>query len=54
MSRYLIKDEFNQAMRIVGKREEAVAICALRNGWTFTRIKESKPVNPHQFEDAPF
>jgi hypothetical protein len=54
MSRYLIKDEFNQAMRIVGKREEAIAICELRDGWTFTRIKELKPANPHQFEDAPF
>lgn len=52
--RYLIKDEINEAMRIVNKKEEAIAICALRNGWSFTRIKEEKPVNNYQFEDAPF
>ena len=50
---YLIKNEDNEEMRIVGKQEEAIAICSLREGWTFKCIRKSKPkLDLSQFEEA--
>lgn len=37
---YLIKDEKGEAMRIVSRQEEARAICSLRLGWYFKKIKK--------------
>jgi len=39
-------------MRIVGRQEEAQALCALRKGWTFKCVRKPKPV--YTFEEAPF
>ena len=35
---YIIKDENNQTMRVVGRQEEARQICNSRPGWTFKRV----------------
>lgn len=35
MNNYLIYNEDNDLMRVVGRQEEARAICCLRLGWTF-------------------
>lgn len=35
MTNYLIYNEDNDLMRVVGRQEEARAICCLRLGWTF-------------------
>jgi len=51
--KYLIKDEFGELMRIVGRQEEALIICALRAGWTFKCLRKPvKRVDLSQFEDA--
>lgn len=50
---YQIKDENGELMRVVGRQEEAMAICAFRWGWTFKCLR--KPVQKldlSQFEDA--
>lgn len=49
---YVIKNEDGETMRIVGRQEEAMAICALRRGWTFKCVRKAKPV--FNFEEAPF
>lgn len=49
---YCIKDENGEVMRIVGRQEEALAICALRFGWTFKCVRKPKPV--YVFEEALF
>lgn len=49
--KYLIKDENGEVMRIVGRQEEALAICALRLGWTFKCLRKPK-INLYQFEKA--
>lgn len=38
--KYLIKDDENNPMRIVGRREEAIAITSIRSGWSFLSIRE--------------
>lgn len=48
--KYHIFDEDGQKMRIVSSLWEAKHITELRAGWTFTRVKQPKPV----YEDAPF
>jgi hypothetical protein len=51
--KYLIKDEFGELMRIVGRQEEALIICALRAGWTFKCLRKPiKRIDLIQFEDA--
>ena len=51
--KYLIKDEYGEVMRIVGRQEEAMAICALRMGWTFKCLRKPiKMIDLSQFEDA--
>ena len=51
--KYLIKDEHGELMRIVSRQEEALAICALRAGWTFKCLRKPiKRIDLSQFEDA--
>jgi hypothetical protein len=50
---YLIRNEDDELMRVVARQEEAIAICALRNGWTFKYVRKPvKKVDLSQFEDA--
>lgn len=52
---YLIKNEDNEVMRVVGRLEEAQIVCALRPGWTFKRILSKKPkLDLTVFEEALF
>lgn len=50
--RYEIRDETGDLMRVVGRLEEAKSIVAVRNGWTYKRVKQQKPA--YVFEEAPF
>jgi hypothetical protein len=50
---YVIKNEDGEVMRIVGRQEEAQAICMLRKGWSFKSFRKPKPT-PYNFEEAPF
>lgn len=50
---YIIFDDEVQPIRIVGRKEEALAICALRTGWTFKYMK-AKKAEAYQFEEALF
>lgn len=45
-------DEQGELMRTVSRKEEAIAVVALRNGWTYKRVITKKP--KFEFEDAPF
>ena len=47
---YHVFDEANDLMRIVGKKEEALALIALRSGWHYKRVTVEKP--KFKFEDA--
>lgn len=50
---YLIKNDCGELMRVVGRQEEAMAICALRFGWTFKCVRKPiKRIDLSQFEDA--
>ena len=51
-TRFQIFDELGELMRIVSRKEEALAAVALRNGWTYKRVFTKKPTI--KFEDAPF
>jgi hypothetical protein len=48
--RYHIYDEDGLKMRIVSSFWEAKHITELRQGWTFIKVKQPKPI----YEDAPF
>jgi len=37
---YHIYNEDGEKMRVVGRQEEAQAICAMRRGWTFKRVMQ--------------
>jgi hypothetical protein len=50
--RYQIFDESGELMRIVSRKEEALAAVALRSGWGYKRVVVAKP--KFEFEDAPF
>ena len=52
--RYIIKNEDGETMRIVGRQEEALAICALRMGWTFKCVRNPVRKVDYQFEEALF
>jgi len=39
---YIIYDEEGISIRMVGRKEEAISICAIREGWTFKCVR--KPV----------
>jgi len=49
---YQIFDEQGDLMRTVSRKEEALAVVALRSGWTYKRIVINKP--KFEFEEAPF
>ena len=49
---YQLFDELGQLMRIVSRKEEALAIVSLRNGWTYKRTVVEKP--KLKFEEALF
>jgi hypothetical protein len=49
---YEIRDEMGDLMRIVGRLEEAKSLVAVRNGWSYKRVKHHKPA--YVFEEAPF
>jgi len=50
---YVIKDESGEIMRVVGRQEEAMAICAFRLGWTFKCVRKPVPkIDLSQFEEA--
>jgi galactose-1-phosphate uridylyltransferase len=50
---YIIKNEDGETMRIVGRQEEAIAVCALRQGWTFKCVRKPiKKIDLSQFEEA--
>lgn len=51
--KYLIRNEDNELMRVVHRQEEAMAICALRKGWTFKGVRNPiQRVDLSQFEEA--
>ena len=47
---YQIFDEQGDLMRTVSRKEEALAVVALRSGWTYKRIVVNKP--KFEFEEA--
>jgi hypothetical protein len=50
---YKIYNEDQELMRVVGRQEEAMAICALRNGWSFKCARKPiKKIDLSQFEEA--
>lgn len=50
---YVIRDEDGEVMRTVARQEEALAICALRPGWTFKCVRKPvRKVDLSQFEEA--
>jgi len=53
---YLIKDEDNEIMRKVQRKEEAEQIIKTREGWRYVYVAEprKKPINFNDFEEAPF
>ena len=52
MTKYEIRDEAGDLMRIVGRLEEAKSLIAVRKGWSYKRVKDHKPA--FVFEEAPF
>lgn len=55
MTSYLIKNEDGELMRVVGRQEEARAICCLRLGWTFKAVRKPiKKIDLSQFKEALF
>lgn len=52
---YVIYNEDNEKMRVVGRQEEARQIVQNREGWTFKCIRKPKPTpDLSQFEEALF
>jgi hypothetical protein len=52
MTKYEIRDETGELMRIVGRLEEAKSLVAVRKGWSYKRLNQYKPA--YVFEEAPF
>jgi hypothetical protein len=50
---YKIYNEDGELMRVVGRKEEAEAMCALRNNWTYKAVRNA-PKPQYTFEEAPF
>jgi len=50
---YKIYNEDGELMRIVGRKEEAEAMCELRNNWTYKAVRNA-PKPQYTFEEAPF
>lgn len=42
--KYRIYNEYGELMRMTRTKQEAIDICAIRNGWTFVYVKPVKPV----------
>ena len=42
--KYRIYNEYKELMRMTRTKQEAVAICAIREGWSFVYIKPVKPI----------
>ena len=52
---YVIYNEDEEKMRVVGRQEEAQAICAVRKGWTFKLVRNTvRKVDLSIFEEALF
>lgn len=54
---YIIKDESGEAMRVVKRKEEAIEIIKIRDGWIMIKMpahKESFKELLYKFEEAPF
>lgn len=49
-TQYRIFDELGELMRIVSRKEEALAVVALRSGWVYKRTVIEKP--KIEFEEA--
>ena len=49
---YQIFDEQGDLMRTVSRKEEALAVVALRSGWAYKKVVINKP--KFEFEEAPF
>ena len=47
---YHVFDEANDLMRIVGKKDEALAVVALRSGWSYKKVRQEKL--KFEFEEA--
>lgn len=53
MTNYMIYNEDDELMRVVGRQEEARCIVSLRTGWTFKCLRTPKPIlDLSQFEVA--
>lgn len=53
MNNYLIYDENNELMRVVGRQEEARALVSSHDGWSFKCKRTPKPiVDLSQFQEA--
>lgn len=50
---YYIYDENGELMRKVKRKDEAVHIVELREGWTFKRVRQPRQ-DLSKYEDAPF
>ena len=50
--RFQIFDELGELMRIVSRKEEALALIALRSGWHYKKVTVEKP--KFKFEGALF
>ena len=52
---YKIYNEDTELMRVVAHQEEAIAICSLRQGWTFKCFRKARiTLDLSKFEEAPF
>lgn len=51
--RYKIYNEDGEFMRVTHRKEEALATCALRSGWTFKAERAAKQPQ-YTFEEALF
>lgn len=55
MTNYMVYNEDNELMRVVGRQEEARYLVQSRQGWTFKCKRTPKPiVDLSQFEEALF
>lgn len=50
---YILYDENNEVMRIVGRQEEARYIVSNREGWSFKCVRNKRPsIDWNNFEEA--
>jgi hypothetical protein len=53
MLQYQLRDENQELMRVVARKEEAQQLLNLRPEWQVKAVKQPKP-EPHKFEEALF